>query len=319
MNKRNAGFSLVETLIASAILAGGIITIMKFNQKQIKDTKAVEVNYAALGVVEKIKFILSSEANCSATFNGRNPNGGTVSRLRENINGSFQDVLRTNELLPSKVEIKSYKLLPAAVGMASNELLLQVEFFLGESTDRKAFTKVLRLVHTLTAGVVNTCYAYSNSNVFWKRSDTNPSSLVYEAGSVGVGVSDPAVKLDVSGPIKLGAPGSCNTGSKGTIAYDSTLKQVVFCNGTNWVVPSGGTGALTEMGAACGSGSTQTTNTTNLGTQQVCFLKKVRTDNRNRDDHTRGQCILRRLTVNTWQIQAVCKEADTRCEVVCVN
>jgi len=60
------------------------------------------------------------------------------------------------------------------------------------------------------------------------------------AGNVGVGVSNPAAKLDVSGGIKVANDTTCNSSKAGTIRWTGTAFE--GCNGSDWVSLSGGGG-----------------------------------------------------------------------------
>ncbi len=72
------------------------------------------------------------------------------------------------------------------------------------------------------------------------------SQIVATGGKVGIGVTNPAAKLDVAGEIKFGNTAStCNATNEGQQRYNSTLKRMEFCNGTAWsdmsapMVPTG--------------------------------------------------------------------------------
>ncbi|WP_374078694.1 beta strand repeat-containing protein [Bdellovibrio bacteriovorus] len=55
------------------------------------------------------------------------------------------------------------------------------------------------------------------------------------SGNVGVGTTTPTAKLDVAGEVKFGNTSSvCNTANEGQQRYNSTSKQMEFCNGTTW-------------------------------------------------------------------------------------
>lgn len=69
------------------------------------------------------------------------------------------------------------------------------------------------------------------------------------AGNVGVGVSNPAAKLDVSGGIKVANDTtSCNASKAGTIRWTGTAFE--GCNGSDWVsLAGGGGGGITSCPA----------------------------------------------------------------------
>jgi hypothetical protein len=63
--------------------------------------------------------------------------------------------------------------------------------------------------------------------------------------SVGLGVSSPVARLDVAGEVKFGnTSSSCNSINEGQQRYNSSTKNMEFCNGTAWTAygVSGGTG-----------------------------------------------------------------------------
>ncbi len=66
-------------------------------------------------------------------------------------------------------------------------------------------------------------------------------------GNVGIGTATPAAKLEVAGEVKFGNTSStCNSSSEGQQRYNSTTKNMEFCNGTAW----------TAYGAAGATGRT---------------------------------------------------------------
>lgn len=93
-----------------------------------------------------------------------------------------------------------------------------------------------------------------NSGTASSEWDLNGTDLSYSVGKVGIGTSSPQAALDVNGGIKVGTQATCNASVEGTQRYNSTLKVMEFCNGTNW----------NTIGATVGTpiGSIQTMMTT---------------------------------------------------------
>lgn len=72
-------------------------------------------------------------------------------------------------------------------------------------------------------GITGSNWTVSGSNIY--RSD----------GNVGIGVSDPESKLDVSGGIRISSSAAtCNSNAVGMIKYESSVGDFFFCNGYNW-------------------------------------------------------------------------------------
>lgn len=59
---------------------------------------------------------------------------------------------------------------------------------------------------------------------------------VTNAGSVGIGSTSPAAKLDVQGDVRIGnSLATCNGTVEGSQRYNATSKRMEFCNGTSWM------------------------------------------------------------------------------------
>lgn len=68
--------------------------------------------------------------------------------------------------------------------------------------------------------------------------------LVSNTGKVGIGTASPSSMLDVAGEVKFGNTSStCNSANEGQQRYNSTTKNMEFCNGTDWTSYATGSGA----------------------------------------------------------------------------
>lgn len=75
------------------------------------------------------------------------------------------------------------------------------------------------------------------SGGLWTLSGAN---VVYTAGNVGIGVSNPAVALDVNGSVRMGNSGlTCGATYDGTLRYNTSTKTIDFCDGTSWKTIAG--------------------------------------------------------------------------------
>ena len=71
------------------------------------------------------------------------------------------------------------------------------------------------------------------------KADSSDNTLVVDAASnsVGIGVTNPNAKLEVSSVIKstpTDAPGACDINTRGGMYYDDSMNEPCFCNGTEW-------------------------------------------------------------------------------------
>ena len=73
----------------------------------------------------------------------------------------------------------------------------------------------------------------------WTLSGTD---VVYTAGNVGIGLTNPAVALDVNGSVRMGDSGlTCGPAYDGTLRYNTTTKTIDYCDGTDWKAIAGTT------------------------------------------------------------------------------
>lgn len=66
--------------------------------------------------------------------------------------------------------------------------------------------------------------------------DAKGSNFIFSSGNVGVGTASPTARLDVAGEVKFGNTSStCNATNEGQQRYNSSSKNMEFCNGTGWM------------------------------------------------------------------------------------
>jgi len=104
----------------------------------------------------------------------------------------------------------------------------------GSGTDFLVFDKTDGNTSDPDGGIVFT--NTGNGNI------TNTSLIMSGNGNVGIGLDAPLAKLHVNGDIifstlKLSStdsPGTCNSGNKGLVYYDTSENKPCYCNGTTW-------------------------------------------------------------------------------------
>lgn len=75
---RQSGFTLVEIMVAGALLAGLALAGAKLMESQTKNMKTVEVRAEYNAVLTDIRSLLAVRETCTATFFGKTPNAGTT-------------------------------------------------------------------------------------------------------------------------------------------------------------------------------------------------------------------------------------------------
>lgn len=74
MKINNNGLSLVEVIIAAALLGGLGVVAMKLKQNMSKTVATASSGSEMISITSDIRTILSNPRNCEYTFGGKNPN-----------------------------------------------------------------------------------------------------------------------------------------------------------------------------------------------------------------------------------------------------
>lgn len=234
-----AGFSLLEAMVTAGLLGGlamGGLTLFKTN---LKAQKTVEKNFEITAEVETIRGILTKPINCDATMAGKSPVTGSFTAIRRDVNGTMSDVYTVGTQLPGGISVTAFQMDKTLPGLAADETQLKITFSRGKGSVKEEATRYIRISYVADgSGNVQTCYATSGGDGFWKQSTVDPNDIFYPLGKVGIGVSNPRGKLDVDGSVRLkpGSPSAGDTSAEG-MAYadngDTGLFMTNYTNSTN--------------------------------------------------------------------------------------
>lgn len=297
---RSTGFSLIETLITLGILSIGgyfLVTLMKNSMTAQKSVTAVDDMRSAIA---DMSAGLRNPAACLATFGGMSPASTTTVPAIKSADGSSK-FAPGNAYGNRSAQLVSIQMGGSGVdpvtGLARYEAsssvsgiaLVIVNFQKKKDSAGPAdLTRYFKIRVTLDAAhKITACEAIGTGNAdeLWQRSGTNPDDIHYTGGNVGVGVSNPRAKLEISGELRVGSAGlACNSGGAGSVRYNSAKKEMEFCDGTDWKAM----GVSPRAGPACrwvNSNSNCTTGATpheamcapnefvnGVRTRQTCFI-----------------------------------------------
>lgn len=86
-----------------------------------------------------------------------------------------------------------------------------------------------------TNSLANAAYFGNKNGPIQLYTNTTAKLTIETGGNVGIGITNPNARLDVAGEVKIGnTSASCTSTTEGSLRYNSTSKQMEFCNGTNW-------------------------------------------------------------------------------------
>lgn len=265
------GFSLIEVLIATGlmgVLAVGMMSTMKMG---ITSQKSVNSLDEARVLTAEISSILTDSAACANTFAGANPSiapgfskseiktgdGGVVYRVGEvygNKGLQLSEIRIGGTGTDNKLNLQRFTVIGPDKGLALVKLIWKK---VGEQPGPADLQRFIFVHANLGAGgLIAACTSVGGlADELWKRNASDASKIHYIEGSVGIGVTDPAAKLDVTGEIKFGNSSiACDAGKEGQQRYNATTKKMEFCNGAAWAEIGGGGGALYYLSVCTGSG-----------------------------------------------------------------
>jgi prepilin-type N-terminal cleavage/methylation domain-containing protein len=199
--KNQNGFSLIEIMVAMSLMASLSVVGMQMFKNQSTAAKTVEQNYEVTTIHNQIRNVLANEANCTATFMGQPPEGGSTTRIIKDGQPAFN----VGQDVASGVKVLSYTLgNPGNIAVvAGKETILNIKYSRGKGTLRDETGKNLKVVYELSGATIVKCYVFSNQDdTYWMQSDIDSNDIYYgspSVGDVGVGTEDPQHKFHVVG------------------------------------------------------------------------------------------------------------------------
>lgn len=247
MNKKISisGFTLVEVMIAAAVLGGLVLFGMQFMKSQTKSTAKNAFDSEMLLITNEINGILSDPAKCLNSFGGMNALSTTTGINSINTNRYYSLVSGSapaNGYGNANVDIESYALNATPAEVASRNSFLIINYrkkniLKGSSGTTTVPKKINLYVEVDASNNITKCRSLSSASTdIWTRGDG--SNIFYTGGNVGIGTSAPVTALEVQGGIKFGDQTqvtSCSASEEGIQRYNSVSKKMEFCNGTAWV------------------------------------------------------------------------------------
>lgn len=234
MRNWQKGLSLVELMIVIGALGGVALIVAQISKQQITNQVRSETKFENLELKRLISTTLYDRQACQKSFAGVNI-GSTLNEIR---NAAGSSLYKVGDVLSGAIKITEFKTfhkLDNGDGTHQMDLKVTLENQKKIATlNLPVLTIPLKVSATSPTGAITDCTT-EGSHYVRKSGDTMSGDLIVET-KLGIGIDDPAARLDVAGGVKMANDTSaCALKTEGTQRYNSTSKMMEFCNGTSWM------------------------------------------------------------------------------------
>lgn len=217
----NRGFTLVEIMVALAVVAGVSTVIMQTTKETNKTSVKFQTDVEATEIANDIMSELANPATCAANLGGKSISGlpGTVSAgitsITKKTGAVTYSTANADGYGPSRLVISNYNFVDLAGALddvdafsADRTMYLLISFnkkniVKGSSAASSTFTRKVKISFETNTNNTGTSIAFCRAvstglDAIWQRNPSMTSEIFYNQGFVGIGIGDPEYLLHVS-------------------------------------------------------------------------------------------------------------------------
>lgn len=250
---KNAGFTLVEILVAAGLLGGLSLVLINLNKQTSQSTSKFQFDTEIQLITNEINGSLSDPNKCLTTFTNATQASTSNPPI---LNSTPENVLNPTGIASIPSSVRKFTLSGGPYGNgqviivdyslnlgATPDPLLTINFKKKAIMGTGTVSKTIRLYAETVSGIITKCRSLSSASTdIWSRGTS--ANIYYNGGNVGIGTSTPQLALEVNGSIRPGSGGVAIGGPcsvEGAFAYDALAHVPVYCNQSNqWSSMNGG-------------------------------------------------------------------------------